>query len=132
MHNVVFVPGQPANVVPRLLARADIVLNSGMNHPLVEHDFPAKTVEYLAAGKPIISCGQSRWLMEESQAGVLIPPEDPDALATAVRRLYEDPKRVSSSAPMPASMPYASSTETTCWAVRANVVELASPTDPEA
>jgi glycosyltransferase involved in cell wall biosynthesis len=88
--NVVFPPGQPADKVPGLLARADVVLNSGMNHKLVEHDFPAKTVEYLAAGKPIISCGQSRWLMEESEAGLLIPPEHPEELAQAARHLYQN------------------------------------------
>ena len=60
-------------------------------YSMVETDFPAKTVEYLASGRPIISCGQARSVIEESDGGVWVPPEDPAALAGAILRLSSDP-----------------------------------------
>jgi hypothetical protein len=90
--NVTLVPPQPRSKIPGILQRADVCLNTGMRYAMVEGDFPAKTVEYLASGKPIISAGQAKSVMESSGAGIWVPPEDSQALADAVLLLYRSPQ----------------------------------------
>jgi glycosyltransferase involved in cell wall biosynthesis len=57
--------------------------------------FPSKLFEYLAAGRPIVYAGkgQAARFMEESGAAMVIPPEEPAAIAQAVRGLLADPAR---------------------------------------
>lgn len=51
-----------------------------------------KTYEYLACGKPIVASGISgvKDLIEASDGGISVTPEDPEQLATAVVRLLLD------------------------------------------
>jgi glycosyltransferase involved in cell wall biosynthesis len=57
---------------------------------------PLKVLEYMAAGAcPVASdLGQIRALLGGGSRGVLIPPDDPDALARALLQLACDPVRV--------------------------------------
>ena len=50
-------------------------------------------LEYMAAGRPIVATdvGGSRELLDDGRVGVLVPPGDPTALATAIGRLLDDP-----------------------------------------
>ncbi len=50
-------------------------------------------IEYMAAGRPIVATdvGGNPELVAHEKTGLLIPPNDPDALAAAILRLLEDP-----------------------------------------
>jgi glycosyltransferase involved in cell wall biosynthesis len=53
-----------------------------------------KIVEYMAAGIPVI-CSDFpglRAFVEESGCGLAVKPDDPDAIAAAIRRLIQDPE----------------------------------------
>ena len=64
------------------------------NSPLFEGTRPVKILSAMAAGKPIIysGAGEGARLVEEARAGLVVPPEDPGALAEAVRKLAENPQ----------------------------------------
>lgn len=53
---------------------------------------PLKVLEYMAAGRPVVASGigQLREWVVDGETGVLVPPGDVEALATAIRKLAED------------------------------------------
>jgi len=59
------------------------------NHPFQRMVLANKIFDYLAAGRPVIVAaeGEMADLVREAGAGVVVPPEDPPALAEAIRRL---------------------------------------------
>lgn len=56
---------------------------------------PLKIFDYLACGRPVIASDLSclRWVTDSSGAVLLVPPEDPMALAGAILNLLEDKQR---------------------------------------
>jgi hypothetical protein len=81
--------------VPDVLASADIAVLSLRDLPLFEDALPTKMLEYMAAAKPVVAAaaGQVAELLATVEAGVACPPEDPDALAEAIRLVASDPER---------------------------------------
>lgn len=54
---------------------------------------PSKVFEFWACGKPVVSCtkGEMEHLTNESGAGIVVEPGDVEGLATAIKRLYQNP-----------------------------------------
>ena len=76
--------------VDELLAAADVVV-----HPSIGPEtFGFAIAEAMAAGRPVVvsDMGAQRELVQAGQAGLLVPPDDPDALAGACLRLLAEPK----------------------------------------
>ena len=73
--------------VPQLLAAADVFVL-----PSRSEAFPNGAIEAMAAGLPVVasSVGGLLDLIEPERTGLLVAPEDPDALATALRRIFTD------------------------------------------
>ncbi len=72
--------------VPDLLASADIALN-----PRVECDgLPQKLLNYMAAGKPVVSFAGSAKLLVNGEHGLIVADEDTIAFARAINRLLDD------------------------------------------
>jgi glycosyltransferase involved in cell wall biosynthesis len=80
-------PGRLADI-PRFLGSLDVAVlcsrAEGMSNALLE---------YLAAGRPVVatSVGAAGDLIEDGRHGLLVPAEDPAALAQAIARLLGDP-----------------------------------------
>ncbi|MDH7570983.1 MAG: glycosyltransferase family 4 protein, partial [Armatimonadota bacterium] len=92
--NVRFLPFQPRERVPEMYAAADVslvLLKQGIGADSV----PSKAYTILASGRPLIASvdpdAETTRLVEESGCGVATPPQNPTALAEAIRRLYADP-----------------------------------------
>jgi glycosyltransferase involved in cell wall biosynthesis len=78
------------NDVAALLARCDVGLLASSAEGL-----PNAVLEYMAAGLPVVatSVGGIPEIIGQSQAGLLVPPETPDALADALIAVLKDPAK---------------------------------------
>ena len=92
--NVTLARAISSELVPALLATADILLVTLRDVPLFATFIPSKLFEYLAAGRPVIGAvaGEAAQILREAGA-VVVPPGDPAALAAAISALAADPGR---------------------------------------
>jgi len=90
LQNVRFLGRQLAVEMPRFYALADVLLVHLKRDPLFEITIPSKILAYLACGRPILAAvaGDAADVVRNAGAGVVCYPEDPEALAAAVRKLY--------------------------------------------
>ena len=91
--NVAFVDPVPKRDVPRWLARADVCLLPYQDRELFAGALPNKVFDYLAAARPVLAAaprGELTRLVDTAGCGVSVPPEDPAAMAAAVRALAAD------------------------------------------
>lgn len=84
----------PKETVPYLLALSDASVVHLRDIPLFETVVPSKMFEAMATHTPIILGvrGEARTIVKNAEAGIPIPPEDPEALVEAARRLKENPE----------------------------------------
>lgn len=61
--------------------------------PSLTEGLPGALAEALALGVPVVATdvGGVRDLVDDGRTGLLVPPADPDAIASAVERLLADP-----------------------------------------
>ena len=85
--NVRLLGQRPAEEMPRLFAQADVLLATLRREPIFAYTIPSKIQSYLACGRPVIAAmeGEGSRIIRSAGAGWAVPPEDPDALAEAVR-----------------------------------------------
>jgi glycosyltransferase involved in cell wall biosynthesis len=95
LENVRMLPHQPPYSMPELYAASDVCLVPLRNVPIFETFVPSKLFEILAMGRPIIGSvrGEAQAILERSGGALLIPPEDPAALVSAIDALRDDPSR---------------------------------------
>lgn len=92
LENVVFLPAVPKSGMGQALAGSDACLAILKPIPLYATVYPNKVFDYMAAGKPVLLAidGVIRQVVEQAQAGVFIPPGNPQALAEAIRGMAGD------------------------------------------
>jgi colanic acid biosynthesis glycosyl transferase WcaI len=94
--NLRVLPLQPASEVPDMMAAADVglLIQKASVSDIV---MPSKLLAMLASGLPVIATVRDDTevarAIREAGAGVVIPPEDSEALAEAIRTLHDDPPR---------------------------------------
>ena len=87
-------PGRyPIETMPGLMQKAAALLVSLADQPIFAATVPNKVQAYMAAGRPILAClnGEGARLVAEAGAGLTVPAEDAQGLASAVLRLYQMP-----------------------------------------
>jgi putative colanic acid biosynthesis glycosyltransferase WcaI len=91
--NVTFLPFQPYSAVPDIYAASDISLvpqaeGTGL------YGLPSKIYRIMACGRPILGIcdptSEVAELITRADCGGVVGPNDPEALARAVRRAYDD------------------------------------------
>lgn len=90
-----FVDFQPITEMHRYYSIANASLSTLRRYKLSEGVRPSKIFPSMSSEKPLIYVGEGEGaaIAEESGGAIVIPPEDPDALAEAVRTLMSDPER---------------------------------------
>lgn len=90
--NVIFTGLRPHEEMPQYVSLADVCLIPYKNQETFQNNLPSKMFDYLAAGKPMIINleGEASRIILEAQAGLLVKPEDPQALADGILKLYHD------------------------------------------
>ena len=93
LRTVHFVDPVPPARMPAVLASADLHLVCLADQPLFRMTLPSKVQSLLACGQPVLCCapGDATRAVTEAGAGLTAPPEDPVALAQAIRRAYAMP-----------------------------------------
>jgi len=76
--------------VPEILAALDLVVSSSQWEGM-----PNVIMEAMAAGKPVVATavGGTPELVVPGETGLLVPPQDPEALALACQQMLENPAR---------------------------------------
>jgi glycosyltransferase involved in cell wall biosynthesis len=90
--NVRFLPNQPKATMPALLNLAYAAIIPLKRLDLFKSALPSKMFEAMAAAKPIVAAvwGEAADLVEAAGCGIVVAPEDPEALREAVERLARD------------------------------------------
>jgi len=91
--NVRFLGSRPQSEAARYMALADALFLHLKRDPAYAITIPSKTYSYLAAARPILAAaeGEVARFVEQHQAGLVCPPEDPGALVQSIRRLAAMP-----------------------------------------
>lgn len=96
VENVTMVGSVAHASVPQLYAGADAAVVLLRDRPIFRGALPTKMLEAMAAGRAIVlsAAGESARLVEGCGAGAVVAPEDPEALAGALRDLAGDRGRL--------------------------------------
>lgn len=98
LRNVRFLPPQPRERLPEMLAAADIGLVT-LDGRLSVTSVPSKTYTYMAAGRPVLAGvhedNEIARMMASSSCGLRVAPDRPDLWAEALLAAAADPARLS-------------------------------------
>ena len=94
LQNVRFLPFQPRSRLPEVLATGDVLLVT-LKKGLAFGSLPSKTFSIFASGRPIIASvdegSELQELIQRAGAGICVPPENPEELASAILQLRNEP-----------------------------------------
>jgi colanic acid biosynthesis glycosyl transferase WcaI len=93
LSNVTFLDAVSIDRLPPYYSIAEVGLSSLTNIPLHNGARPSKILPVLASGKPLIfaGCGETARLIERANAGIVVPPENSEILASAILQLLGNP-----------------------------------------
>jgi len=94
LENVHFLPEKSLEEIADYLNISDIAVISIAKIKVSQEAVPSKTAEYLGAGKPVIASlgGDLKKYLLDSEAGLIYQPENPQAAAKAILKLYQNPR----------------------------------------
>lgn len=92
--NLRFLPLQPRESLPVQLSAADALVIT-QRGAITDVVFPGKLLYYMASGRPILAAvspdSETGRFVSGHQVGLVVPPEEPQALAQAIRFLQQNP-----------------------------------------
>lgn len=95
--NVTFLPFQPLQRYPEVLAAADLTVVS-LKSAAALASVPSKIYKQMAAGRPILAIAEPGTeltrLLAHSQCGVAVRPDDVERLAAVIRSLSRQPRQL--------------------------------------
>jgi colanic acid biosynthesis glycosyl transferase WcaI len=90
LENILFLPYQPRDVFPSILAAADLSLVT-LNRNSSLTSLPSKIFNIMASARPILGVtppeSEIAHLIQEGECGLNVPPEQPESLAEAILKL---------------------------------------------
>lgn len=96
LSNVHFIAPLAKEAMASALAAADVCIAILKPLPLYATVYPNKVFDYLAAGRAVVLAidGVIRQVVADANAGVFVPPGDPQAMADALLHLSTQPEQV--------------------------------------
>jgi colanic acid biosynthesis glycosyl transferase WcaI len=93
LRSVVFAGRRPRDELPALLASAEVAVATQRDAPLLADALSTKVLEYMAAARPVVvaATGWTADVVTRAGAGIVCPPERPEAIAAAIVELGADP-----------------------------------------
>ena len=90
--NVTFLDQQPREKIPAFISASDACLVLLKKTDVFKTVIPTKMLEFMSCARPVILGvdGQARQIIEEAAAGIVIEPENADALVRAIQQLSAD------------------------------------------
>jgi glycosyltransferase involved in cell wall biosynthesis len=95
LDNVKILGLRPRAEMPAWIASSDLLLVTLRDLPVFRTVIPSKLFEFLAQERPVVLAapkGEIRSLVADVDAGLVIEPEQPEALAAAVTRAMDEPE----------------------------------------
>ena len=94
LENVRFLEQQPREKIPAYICASDVCLVLLKKADLFKTVIPTKMLEFMSCARPVILGvdGQARAILEEARGGIVIEPENSDALVSAIRLLAANPE----------------------------------------
>lgn len=92
--NITFCEPIPKQAIPSALLAADCLVYSIPAFNIYRYGVSLnKSFDYLASAKPVVMAGNPQNnIVEEANAGIAVEPENPEALAEAIVKIYELPE----------------------------------------
>ena len=92
--NVSFLDQQPREKIPAFISASDACLVLLKKTEVFKTVIPTKMLEFMSCARPVILGvdGQARQIIEDAGAGIVIEPENAEALVAAIARLSADHK----------------------------------------
>jgi len=94
LDNVLFLDPIPKERLAGVLKACDLGLMTLENLSIFDTACPNKFMDYLAAGLPVLVNfdGEAGWICRREGCGLVVPPEDAESMAGAIRDLAADPQ----------------------------------------
>lgn len=91
--NITFLDPVPLHELPKIIALAECAVVTLRRAKVMRGARPAKALVMMAAAKPVVLAaeGEAADLVTQAAAGFVVPPENPAALARAIRTMLSDP-----------------------------------------
>lgn len=92
--NVRFMNQQPREDIPALISASDACLVLLKRNSIFKTVIPTKMLEFMSCARPVVLAveGQAQRIIEDAGCGLVIEPENAEALAAAISRLAADPE----------------------------------------
>jgi len=94
LDNIIFYPPVPKNQMGNVLAASNICVAILKPLELYKTTYPNKVFDYMAAARPVVLAidGVIRKVVEDANAGLAVPPGNPEAMASAILSMYKSPE----------------------------------------
>jgi glycosyltransferase involved in cell wall biosynthesis len=94
LNNLRFVDQQPREKIPAYICATNACVVLLKKNDLFKTVIPTKMLEFMSCARPVILGvdGQARAILEEAHGGLVVEPENSDALVNAIRYLAANPE----------------------------------------
>jgi len=93
LKNVIFVPPKPKDQMPAVWSLCDVALVHLKDTQVFAEVIPSKIFEAMGMGLPILIAapqGEATDIIQKDKVGLVVPPENPEALANAALQFCDD------------------------------------------
>ena len=91
LDNVQFVPPQPVSMMPAFMSASDVLVTHLDKAPFRLGTIPGKLLNYMSCARPVLAGleGESADLVSRHDCGIVVEPQNPEAMAKALMELSD-------------------------------------------